>query len=101
MNWWLTVAHFFGTRNNDGNSSGYLFWSGVGSDLSELAMIGFLYAFLRKHNCHSRGCWRIGRHPVEGTGFVVCRKHHPDGRPDAEEIRRRYHLYLGARPGQG
>jgi hypothetical protein len=98
MLWWLTVAHFFGTRNNDGNSTGYLFWSGTGSDL---AYMGVGLAFWRKHNCHSRGCWRLARHPVEGTGFTVCRRHHPDEHATAADIKARYHLYLGSKPGKG
>jgi hypothetical protein len=65
---------------------GYQFWSGIGGGFMDLALCGWLYAFLRKHNCHTKGCWRIGRHVVEGTPFVVCRKHHPDGKPTVDEI---------------
>ena len=46
----------------------------------------WLYANLRKHNCHAKRCWRIGRHPVGGTTYIVCRKHHPDEKPTAEQI---------------
>ena len=98
MSWLLTVAHFFGTRNGDGNSAGYLFWSGAGSDL---AYVGVGAAFWRQHNCHTRGCWRLARHPVPGTSYVVCRHHHPEGHPTAAHIRDRYHLYMGGRPGKG
>jgi nitrite reductase/ring-hydroxylating ferredoxin subunit len=65
----------------------YNFWSGIGSDITEFAVLGWLYAFLRKHNCHAKGCPRIGRHAVSGTDYVVCRKHHPDDSPTAGQIR--------------
>jgi hypothetical protein len=31
----------------------------------------------RKINCHEPWCWRIGRHRVDGTPYIVCHKHHP------------------------
>ena len=68
---WL--LNFFGINN----LSGYGFFSGIGSDLGEVALIVAIIAVYRKHNCHAQGCWRISRHPVEGTPWVVCRKHHP------------------------
>lgn len=70
---------------------GYQFWSGIGSDIAEVTLIFGVYAFLRKNNCHTKGCWRIGRHPVEGTGYVVCRKHHPDPKPTVEYIHKLHH----------
>ena len=96
MHW---LSHFLGLDNLSGPYYG--FWSGFGSDLSELAIAGGLIGVLRKHNCHVRWCWRVGRHPVEGTPFVVCRRHHPDGPVTAKDIRERHHLYLGSRPGKG
>ena len=80
--WWL--LHVLGVDNASGPA--YLFWSGFGSDLGELAIVGGLVAMYRRHNCHVRGCWRIGRHPVEGTPHVVCRHHHPHGAPSHEEV---------------
>lgn len=79
MNW---VGHILGLDNLSG--PWYGFWSGFGSDMSEVIMFGWLYAFLRKHNCHVQGCWRIGRHAVDG--YVVCARHHPKGAPTAEDI---------------
>ena len=52
----------------------YGFWSGFGSDLSEVTgLFAVAYIFWRKHNCHAKGCWRIGRHQVGDA--VVCRRH--------------------------
>lgn len=62
---------------------GYNFISGP---LADITLLGGAYAILRRHNCHARGCLRIGRHPVDGTSYLVCRKHHPDDSPTAQEI---------------
>jgi len=59
----------------------YNFWSGFGSDLGEATLISAVglgvYTGVRKVNCHTKGCWRIGHHPLEGTPFILCRHHHP------------------------
>ena len=76
IGWWL--RHLLGV--DDLTGPWYGFWSGFGSDLSEIGGLGVVsYIFWRKHNCHVRGCWRIGRHPLEGTLYVVCRQHYPTG----------------------
>jgi hypothetical protein len=52
--------------------------------MAELAILGGLAGIYRKHACHEPWCFRLGRHPVEGTPFRACRKHHPalkNGRP--------------------
>jgi len=56
---------------------GYQFWSGIGSDIGEVAIIGGLITIVRHLNCHAKGCWRMGGHMVEGTPYKTCRKHHP------------------------
>lgn len=65
------------------HGDGYQFWSGIGSDFQELTLflvIGGLYAFLRRHNCHVKGCWRLAWHPsADHLGHPVCRHHHPHG----------------------
>lgn len=53
----------------------YAFWSGFGSCLGEFAIVGVVW---KKLNCHTKGCYRVGLHRVEGSPFVVCRRHHPD-----------------------
>ena len=59
----------------------YNFWSGFGSDLGEATLISAVgigvYTGVRKVNCHTKGCWRIGHHPLDGTPYVLCRHHHP------------------------
>ena len=36
-----------------------------------------MYTGVRKVNCHTKGCWRIGHHVLEGTPYILCRHHHP------------------------
>jgi hypothetical protein len=66
---------------NGGPDKYYNFWSGFGSDLGEATLISAvgvgLYTGLRKVNCHTKGCWRIGKHQLDRTPFVLCRHHHP------------------------
>jgi hypothetical protein len=62
---------------------GYNFISGP---LADITLLGAAYAIIRRHNCHVKGCLRLGRHQVEGTTYVVCRKHHPDDTPTADQV---------------
>lgn len=81
MTWllhWLSVHT--GTSNEA--STYYAFWSGFGSDISELAIVGAVLGGYRKHNCHERRCWRIGRHVVDGTPW--CNRHHQAARTGSE-----------------
>lgn len=59
----------------------YNFWSGFGSDLGEATLISAVcvgvYTGVRKVNCHTKGCWRIGHHPLDGTPYILCKHHHP------------------------
>jgi hypothetical protein len=70
-NW---LYSFFGIG---GTGSHYGFWSGTGSDIGELTIVGAVIVGLRHMNCHDTGCWRIGLHKVEGTPYKACRRHHP------------------------
>lgn len=77
--WLLHLLDEFGITNMNGRW--YAFWSGFGSDVGELALLGTMVAFWRKHTCHvesPRFCWRWGAHPVEGTPYKTCAKHHPE-----------------------
>lgn len=63
----------------------YGFWSGFGSDIGEVAIVGGVATVVRRHNCEVHGCWRLGRH-VTAAGHQVCRRHHPDDRLTAESV---------------
>jgi hypothetical protein len=60
----------------------YNFWSGFGSDLGEATLISAVgigvYTGVRKVNCHTKGCWRIGHHALDGTPYILCKHHHPN-----------------------
>src|SRR5690242_15971518 len=60
----------------------YGFWSGFGSDLAEISVLGAIgtgvYQLVKKFNCHQPGCWRVGNHPAAGGQFMLCYRHHPD-----------------------
>jgi hypothetical protein len=74
------ILHFFGIEPRS-PSTAYNFWSGSGSDIGELAIIGAILGTYHRHNCHAKGCWRIARQQIHGTTLLVCRKHHPDDAP--------------------
>jgi hypothetical protein len=79
-----TVNHWLAVHTGTVNEAGpyYGFWSGFGSDIAELGILGAIgtaaYHQFRKYNCHEPGCWRIGTHPAAGGKFTVCYRHHPD-----------------------
>ena len=86
----LLIAFFAGVRHwlalhtgtlHGGPDLYYNFWSGFGSDLGEATLISAVgigvYTGVRKVNCHTKGCWRIGHHSLEGTPYILCRHHHP------------------------
>lgn len=56
------------------HGDGYQWWSGAGSDLGELTLVGIALGVVRHHNCHQRRCWRPGhRHPEHG--WPSCKQH--------------------------
>jgi hypothetical protein len=76
----------------------YNFHSGIAANIGELALVasvlGGAATLFRSNNCSvtsPRFCWRFG-HPVAGTSFKACRKHHPskwrkeDGQVTAHHI---------------
>lgn len=85
----------------------YNFWSGIGSDIGEVTLISAVgigvYTGVRKVNCHSKRCWRIGHHALEGTPYILCRHHHPDvpnGGATHEHILSEHHKHKLAQPAE-
>ena len=68
--WWWVEVHT-GTVNESGPYYG--FWSGFGSDIGELAIIGGMIQFARRANCHNHGCFRLSLHTT-ADGYRLCRK---------------------------
>jgi hypothetical protein len=67
------------TGANDEGGSLYGFWSGFGGSVPDAAIIVAMSGWWWHHTCHVSRCWHIGRHPVSGTPYKACRRHHPDG----------------------
>jgi hypothetical protein len=88
VSWWHVLQHWLAVHTGTVNEAGpfYGFFSGFGSDLGELTLIGGMLAVYRKHNCHVRHCPRIGKHQVDGTPYVVCFRHSPHGIPTHEDV---------------
>jgi hypothetical protein len=57
---------------------GYQFWSGIGSDVGEVTILGALVMIYRKHECHVERCHRPAWHPHPEHDHPVCKRHHPD-----------------------
>ena len=57
---------------------GYQFYSGVGSDISEITILGAAIALLKHANCDAPRCLRYGPHRTADGHHKLCRKHHPD-----------------------
>jgi hypothetical protein len=73
------VLHVLGIDNVSGEW--YAFWSGFGGDLT---IFGAVISLWRKHSCHQKWCWRIGRHPH--GDWLLCSRHHPLGAPTSATI---------------
>lgn len=116
--WRLPVIHWaqaqFGFRQGDGDSPHYLFWSGIGSDLAYLSIIGGAVIYYRKENCKKRWCPLLGHYELTDRDGIVrklCWVHHPDVHKKQltsehisriSEFRRKHPVtYLGDKPGKG
>lgn len=73
------LLHWLAVHTGTVNESGpfYGFWSGFGSDIGEIAILGALVQATRHANCHQKGCWRVGLHRVGDSPYRVCHHHHP------------------------
>jgi hypothetical protein len=78
---WRAFVH--GTGIDAGPTWPYGFWSGFGSCITEFVIIGAVW---HKVNCGVKGCYRVGLRKVPGTEHVVCHRHHPHGKPTAQDV---------------
>ena len=80
---WLFVHLSQETGTSNSASRAYDFWSGFGSDLGELtlvgAVVGSAYGFYRSHQCQNANCWigpswfrRFGSN-VTKNGHKLCK----------------------------
>jgi hypothetical protein len=80
----------------------YNFWSGFGADLGQIALLGAAIGLYRRHNCHVKGCWRLGKQPLEhdGATWMVCHKHHPADQLTDATMQRLAHEKRAARDAE-
>jgi hypothetical protein len=73
--YWTDSAHWFLRYSGADAESGtwYGFWSGA---IPDFLILGSIITIYRHHNCHVKGCFRLGK-SVEGTPYVACPRHHP------------------------
>lgn len=99
---WFPVQHWLSVHTGTVNEPGpyYGFFSGFGSDLGELTLIGGVLAIYKKHNCHARWCFRFGHHdfldPETGVTYKLCRHCHP-AHPGRKPLTRAYFRGIHAR----
>lgn len=77
MTWWHVIQHWLAVHTGTVNESGpfYGFWSGFGSDIGEVTIVGGLVVMVRQHQCQAHRCWRLRFHTT-AAGHAVCKKHH-------------------------
>jgi hypothetical protein len=68
--------HVTGSEDGGSGSTWYGFWSGFGGAIPDFLILGGLITLFRHHNCHVKGCPRIGK-VVDGTPYKACHVHHP------------------------
>jgi hypothetical protein len=81
--------HFFGFANGDGNGSHYLFFSGVGSDITELTVLAAAGHIYWRFSCHEPKCFWPGHLMADGH-TRSCWHHHPEGRPQRGHVARKH-----------
>ena len=76
--YWSDSAHWFLRYTGADQESGtwYGFWSGFGGSIPDFLILGSIATVYRHHNCHVKGCLRLGK-PVDGTPYLACPVHHP------------------------
>lgn len=90
---WHPLGQCAGSAHEVSRCKSYNWWSGIGAVVfGELAALGILITLFKHVNCHVNSphfCFRYG-HPVPGTSFRACHKHHPGretgGKVTAENI---------------
>jgi hypothetical protein len=85
--YWTDSAHWF-LRYTGADAEGatwYGFWSGFGGAIPDFLILGSIITVYRHHNCHVKGCPRLGK-PVEGTPYLACPVHHPAHHGDKRSV---------------
>ena len=62
----------------------YQLESGMIPALTVLGLVTLITGMWHAHNCHAEGCWRIGRHRIDGTPW--CNVHHTAARESTAAV---------------
>jgi hypothetical protein len=86
--WWPVLWHW--PRFLDPISWWWLSTKGYAltSSWFNVAWVAVALTYMRRHNCHQHGCWRLQWHAHPEHGHPVCKKHytdHPEGRIPGKE----------------
>lgn len=87
----FATLHFVSQQPVSGSPSVVTSWVEL---LTIITLVAFLATAFKHFNCHVNAphfCWRFG-HPVVGTSFRACHKHHPkrEKKVTAEDIKRHH-----------
>lgn len=89
------LAHALGIDTQQ--SQEYDFVSGVGPMIiTAVGYTGVIASIVHHLNCHVDTCPRIGRYPLAGGEFRVCRRHLPDDHPARQKLTA-HHIHLAHR----
>jgi hypothetical protein len=108
--WWFALGgqHWLATQTgtnyclpHSAVAQRYCYWSGFGSVFPWVLLgLGGIFTGLIVHwrhiNCHTPGCWRVGRYPAAGGDFKLCGHCHPDWKgkhPSLEHILARHETH--------
>lgn len=87
---WAGLYHPYGLRFAlgiwpvpQGTPWTYQLESGFIPALTVLTLLSAVFSLYHVHNCHYDGCWRIGKHRVNGTPW--CSVHEQQARPARTE----------------
>jgi hypothetical protein len=85
--YWADSSHWFLRYTGADAEAGtwYGFWSGFGGAIPDFLILGSIVTVYRHHNCHVKGCLRLGK-PVEGTPYLACPLHHPAHQGDKRSV---------------
>jgi hypothetical protein len=66
--------YFVLTGARDEAGGYYGLWSGFGGALPDVLIFSAMAGWYWHRTCHVSGCWRVGRHHVDGSPW--CSRHH-------------------------
>jgi hypothetical protein len=81
--WWYPLQHWLAIHTGTENEPGvyYGFFSGFGSDLGEITLVGAALTVYKRYSCHTWWCPRPGQHDFTdaetGITYKLCKRCHP------------------------